>query len=402
MPMHSVAKSFPRTLTNINLVSQNKTENKDVNKVDDFYSNKIKSKILKSSIIEINSIVNLVYKYFIEDNFFFIPLDDFIWAYYTAMSRKFNISGENEVETYLILPLIDMFNLSSPEKSNIILKTNHFGSTDESYVEIFAKKEIAMNSQLFLSYGNSNNLDLLRRYGIADINNPNKNRNIVMTCTKEYNGTFFKDMEGSNGNGGNTGIGTSSAYNSFLNYQRIMVEENRNKKERIYNSIIDKRNKSNLYSARNGNVNNSPKYLSYNNMLNFSGVIYTNRFEKILLEFLRVSFMSNKDIEEYEEKHTSNNSNSNNDEYFTNKISNTNEYSVFNYLKIILEYYNFENTTSSNSSSNVSSFHNISEEIINEPIFENIEEYYTKMVSIYEAEEKQIIEKNIGFVNKYI
>eukprot|EP00124_Ichthyophonus_hoferi_P000329 Ihof_evm25s11 gene=Ihof_evmTU25s11 len=99
-------------------------------------------------------------------------LDDFRWACCVVRSRAFHPEGP--VGPYLI-PLADMLNHSS------LHKATHMEQED-GFFQLVASRPIPQGEEVFNTYGDLSNAQLLSNYGFVEQDNPHNVVNLPLSC----------------------------------------------------------------------------------------------------------------------------------------------------------------------------------------------------------------------------
>lgn len=287
------------------------------------------------------SMNQLLYDYIAKDGVFELSFEDFIWAYTNVLTRKYSlIVQENPIE--ILVPILDYLNHSSIN-DNVEVLPYYDKIADVSYVLLLSTKDIESEQQLLRNYGTMNNMLYYMKYGFFE------EQNLIKEISIPFIGENLSQ--------------TLKEQGIKLQYTTV--------------NILDKINQ-----AMNDNIKIQllRRYnININDFLESEIKLFDNKFDSSNIKFLRIIFLENTDKDA--EKILKHN--------FDTLYSRKNEKLVLDFLRqhlnIFLDNLKKEEdyyTVSINKLGNIDS----------------LEKYKMKNILRLENEEKELIIKNIKFI----
>ncbi len=343
---YDLVNSFPKDeLTQVAFFNKNIIDNMSSVSLKLFYSETI-------------SAYKYIYDLILQQGIFEVSQELFLWAYSNVLARKISIldhysdlDSPNNKESNgkpieLIAPIIEYINHSG-SNSNVLYEPDYDFETKQSVVRLYSTREIEAGEQLLLDYcitEKFNNRQLMNRYGFFDITNPNKNIEIPFLMEDVF---IILDVIS----------------------QKIIVKFLKLQKNEKIKSF-----KNNLLKKAN---------LSDYEMKFSKLTIYENKFDLELMKYLRIAFLDESDLSDEDKKGNLISFD------FSKKYNDGNEKCVLEFCINILEKYN--NYVKSN---------DYSKKIEQIGTIINKEQFMYKNMYLLEKEEKDLLEKNLKFLNK--
>jgi hypothetical protein len=303
--------------------------------------NSIKSINLKLKTRYSMSMNKLLYDHIMKEGVFEIKFEDFLWAYSNVLTRKYSLNIQNN-PIEILIPIIDYLNHSSI--NNNVEVVPHFDRTSQtSSVILMSTRNIEPGEQLLRNYGSMNNMLYYIKYGFFEEDNPIKEINIPFV------GLNIKET----------------------------LEEQEVKQDNNINSVIEKMNqaqadeiKRKLFEKYNINIHN---YLESEISL------YENKFDSNLMKFLRILFVDSNVSDKEEQKIHEHN--------YNKLFSVDNERQVLSFLKQHLNLFSKDLRNQN--------YLNLIEEL---GIIDSLQKYKKKNILKLENEEKNILNKNLIYI----
>lgn len=303
---------------------------------------KISSKNLKKYYYDNKLFFRILFDTIKKNSVYEIGFEEVIWAYCNVLSRKMLIVDTNNSQPYeLIMPIVDYVNHSST-KANCYYEP-YFDTIDKlSYLSVKASRQIKEGEQLFFDYGPMSNKKFMNMYGFYDAENP-----VVQS-------DFYF-------------IGKNLNYWLELNNELILEHFNKYSAQSI-------EQKNELLQKYNMNIESFQE---------FNLILYPNKLDNKFLTFLRIIYLDNEELLNIkEELHTKD---------FGVMHSVDNEEKVFNYIRFVLNRY-YNDVKNLNHSDLIAEIGQI----------DSVDKYKLKNMYLLEMEEKNLLERNINYLNKKI
>lgn len=303
--------------------------------------NLISSKNLKKYYCDCKNFIQTIYNEITKEKVYELSLDMFAWAYNNTLSRKMSLIDPMTGNPYeIIVPIVDFINHSST-KANCYVEPIFDSTNQRSFISVYSSKLIRENEQLFFDYGPMNNKKFMNMFGFFDVDNPTVNSDFIVIEESSFLKTFLE-------------ISESEILNEF--YKKI--ESNKEFKMQLL-------------------TKNSIEFELFYPQYNVN--LFPNKFDTELLKFLRIIFLEDEEINKMK--------NTLWDYDFTSMFTKENEQKVVNYLLTILVQHHYF-VRELNHSDLIECLGKI----------DSIEKYKTKCMYRLEAEEKNLLEKNINWL----
>jgi hypothetical protein len=269
-----------------------------------------------------------LFDYVKNENFFEIDINHFLWAYNNVLSRKLSVETRQNVE--LLLPIIDYVNHSSIDPNVIVMP--HFDINEKkSYLVLQSTRNIEAGEQLLRFYGEDNNRNYMNKYGFFD--KENKIKELALFYDQNVLGL----------------ISHEAIVQEYFSYTRQAKSQ-----------------KAKLFETNKIELGVSESIL-----------IYPNKFENMILKYLRINFLNEAECIKA----------SGHD--FSKIFSIENEIKVYKFLKVIFDkHFSFIN------------YNNYTAKIEQIGKIDNIDKYKLLNLYLLEEEEQFLLSKNIDYLNK--